>query len=209
MSTTTTGDAGGGRGFQEAVSYAVGHRIRVEILTALHDLGSASANELARIVHEPLSTVTHHVNELLKSGAIRVERTERVRSVDQRFYTVLNPVLVSDDEMDTLTEEDRLELCRVVLQGLVAEALSSFWAGKLHDDPRLFLTWAWLNVDAQGRAEIAEEQLESWKRIREIEKRAEARCAGSGEEAFSVIASAFSFPRARTAPHHPDTPDWP
>ena len=42
--------SGGGnkqnRGFQDAVSYAVGHRIRVEILAVLHER-DASANGLA------------------------------------------------------------------------------------------------------------------------------------------------------------------
>jgi DNA-binding transcriptional ArsR family regulator len=62
------------RSFEEAVSYAVGHRIRVEIIVALHDLDTASAIELSRIVHQPLSTVTHHLRELASASSARGRR---------------------------------------------------------------------------------------------------------------------------------------
>lgn len=189
----------GNRGFQEAVSYAVGHRIRVEIIAALHDLGSASAIELSRVVRQPLSTVTHHLTELLKSGSLRIDRTEKVKSVNQHFYTVVNPLFLNDEEMQALPEAERQEVCRVILQSLTAEALASFWTGDLPTDPRLFLSWNWFNVDAKGRADIADEQVRCWRRILEIEEEAIERCAASGEEAFSLVVTGLSFKRWRTA----------
>ncbi len=196
----------GDRGCQEAVSYAVGHRIRVEIFAALHE-GSASAIELSRIVRQPLSTVTHHIGALLEAGSIRVERTEKVRSVEQRFYAVPEPLHVSDDEMWEQTEEERQACCRVVLESMVAEALAGFWAGQLTSDPRVFLSWTWFNVDAQGREEIADEQLRSWKRLEEIEAQAAARCARSGEARTSVQVSSVGFERARSVPSPPCIPN--
>jgi DNA-binding transcriptional ArsR family regulator len=187
------------RGFQEAVSYAVGHRIRVEILVALHEK-SASSNELARIVHQPLSTVTHHVSELLKAGAIRVVRTEKVRSIEQRYYGVINPIFFDDEEMAKMPKEELQNLIRVLLQSMTAEALAAFWAGKLNSDPRLFICWAWFNVDEEGRAAISEEQDRCWQRFYEIEEEAAARCAEQGKEPFSVFVSGLSCERHRTAP---------
>lgn len=61
MPRTTTAKAGKDRTREEAVAYAVANRIRVEILTALNERSATSA-ELARIVHQPLSTVTYHVH---------------------------------------------------------------------------------------------------------------------------------------------------
>jgi len=196
---TSIENAKGSRGFQEAVSYAVGHRVRVEIIAALHDLDCASAVELSRVVHQPLSTVTHHVGELLKAGSIRIERTEKVKSVNQHFYTLINPLFLSDEEMQELSEEERQEVCRVLLQGLTAEALASFWSGDLPKDPRLFISWNWFNVDAEGRAKIADEQVRFWRRIRAIEEEAQERCAETGDEASSVVVAGLSFPRWRTA----------
>lgn len=189
----------GNRGFQDAVSYAVGHRIRVEIIAALHDLGTASAIELSRVVRQPLSTVTHHLTELLKSGSLIIDRTEKVKSVNQHFYAVINPVFLNDEEMQALPEEERLEVCRVILQSLMAEAMAAFWTGDLPRDPRLFLCWNWFNVDEKGRADIADEQARFWRRAREVEEEAKERCAESGEEPFSLIVTGLSFKRWRTA----------
>lgn len=190
----------GSRGFEEAVSYAIGHRIRVEIISALHDLGSASAVELSRVVHQPLSTVTHHVGELLKSGSIHIERTEKVKSVNQHYYKLINPLFLDDEEMQELSEDERKEVCRVLLQGLTAEALAAFWSGDLSNDPRLFIAWDWFNVDAKGRADIADEQVRFWRRIREIEEEATKRCTESEDEPFSLVVAGLSYPRWRTAP---------
>jgi DNA-binding transcriptional ArsR family regulator len=204
--TTSVGNGKRDRGIQDAVAYAVGHRIRVEILTALHELGSASAIELSRIVRQPLSTVTHHVSELLKAGSIRIEKTEKVRSVEQRFYCLLNPVYVSDEEWEAMSDEGRQEVFRSILQSLIAEALASFWAGKVIADPGHFISWAWFNVDQQGREDIADEQDRSWRRIDQIEEEAAARCAKNGEKPFSVLVSGLSIERARSVPGPPPRP---
>jgi DNA-binding transcriptional ArsR family regulator len=196
--TTFAQQGTGDREFPDAVSYAVGHRIRVEILAALHER-SASAIELSRIVRQPLSTVTHHVGELLKAGSIGVERTEKVRSVEQRFF-VISPIYFSDEDMERMPKEELRNLVRYLLQGLTAEALAAFWGDKLTADPRLFISWVWFNVDEEGREAIADEQARSWARLYEIEEEAEARCAESGEERFSVSVAAMSFKRTRTAP---------
>ena len=209
MSTTAAAKQDGGRAMPDVVSYAVGHRIRVELLAALNDLGSASTIELARIVHQPLSTVTHHIGELLKAGSIFVERTEKVRSVEQRFYSTVKPLYITDEEMQEMSEEDRVAVAGITLQAMIAESLSAFWAGHLTTDPRIFLCWSWFNVDAKGRAEIADEQLRSWKRIREIEREAQERCEETGDEPFSVFVSSSSFNRSRTALRPPDAPDAP
>jgi DNA-binding transcriptional ArsR family regulator len=198
--------SGGGdnraRGFPDAVSYAVGHRIRVEILAVLHER-DASANELARSVRQPLSTVTHHVGELLRAGSIEIARTEKVRSVNQHFYRVAGTGYISDEEMGAISEEGRQEISMMVLQALTAEALAAFWNGKLTSDPRVCLLWSWFNVDGRGRDEIADEQARSWERICAIRDESDARRAESGEEAISVLVSALGFERCRTAPGLP------
>jgi DNA-binding transcriptional ArsR family regulator len=206
MTTTLDGKREFGREVPDVVSYAVGHRIRVELLAALNDLESASAIELARIVRQPLSTVTHHVSQLLDAGSIRVERTEKVRSVEQRFYSAIDPLYVTDDEMAEMGAEEREELAGLTLQQLFAEVLSAFWAGHLTSDPEVVVSWSWFNVDAQGRADIAAEQMRSWRRFQEIERESQARCEESGDEPFSVMASSLSHKRSRTAERPPGSP---
>jgi DNA-binding transcriptional ArsR family regulator len=201
---TTVAGGGRSRSVEEAVSYAVGHRIRVEILAALNER-VASANELASLVHAPLSTVTHHVEELLKAGSIEVAKTERVRNINQNFYRAVELPFFSDEQMAALPPEARQEIYGVILQAVMAEALAAFWAGKITTDPRAWLSWRWFNVDAQGRQDIAEEQARSWERMREIETESTARRAESGEEAVSIIVSSLGHERFRPADRPPAT----
>jgi DNA-binding transcriptional ArsR family regulator len=192
------------RGIEEAVSYAVGHRVRIEVLAALNER-AYSAQELSRVVHQPLSTVTHHIEELLKSGSIEIAKTERVRNLSQNFYRAVELPFFSDDEMAAMAPQARQEIYGVILQAVMAEALASFWAGKITADPRTMLAWRWFNVDEQGRRDIADEQARSWERITEIEAESTDRRADSGEQAQSVIVTSLGYERSRTSPNPPAT----
>jgi DNA-binding transcriptional ArsR family regulator len=200
----TTSKPGKDRSIEEAVSYAVGHRVRIEVLAALNER-SYSAQELARVVHQPLSTVSHHVEELLKSGSIEVAKTEQVRNISQNFYRSVELPFFGDEEMAAMAPGARQEIYGVILQAVMAEALASFWAGKITADPRAVLAWRWFNVDEQGRRDIADEQARSWERVREIEAESTARRAGSGEDAQSIIVTLLGYERSRTSPNPPIT----
>lgn len=188
------------RSIEEAVSYAVANRIRVEVLAALNER-SYSGAELARIVHQPLSTVTHHIEELLKSRSIEVAKTEQVRNITQNFYRAVEIPFFTDEEMEALPSEARQEIYGLILQSAMAEALASFWAGKITNDPRSVIVWRWYNVDDEGRRAIADEQARSWERIREIEAESATRQAESGEESRSILVTSLGYERGRNSPH--------
>jgi hypothetical protein len=184
------------RSVEEAVSYAVGHRIRIEVLGILNE-GPRSPSELAKLTHQPLTTISHHIKELVDSGCIELARVEKVRNADQHFYRAVQLPFISDDEAEALPPEVKQEYAAVILQAIMAEGLGSLWAGKMSSDPSVRMMWRWFNLDAQGRQELADEQRESWERIVEIEARSTARRAESGEEATSMIATTMGFERAR------------
>jgi predicted transcriptional regulator len=195
-----TAKTGRGRSVEEAVSYALGHRVRIEVLAALNER-AYSTQQLAGIVHEQLSTVAHHVKELLKSGSIEVAKTEQVRNISQYFYRAVELPFFSDEEMEAMAPTERQEVYGVVLQAVMAEALASFWAGKISADPRAMLAWRWFNVDSKGRADIADEQARSWERVQEIEAESSARRTVSGEDAQSIIVTQLGYERSRTPPN--------
>jgi DNA-binding transcriptional ArsR family regulator len=188
------------RSLEEAVSYAVGHRVRVEILAILNE-GTYSPDQLARMVQQPLSKVTHHIRELLDSRSIEIARVEGVqnRNVSQKFYRAVRTTFMSDEEMAALTREDRQELYGMALQSCMAEGLAALWAGKFADDPRVWLAWCWFNVDSEGREEIADELEASWQRLGNIEAKATSRRAESGEEAVSILVNTLGYERSRKA----------
>ncbi len=167
------------RSVEEAVSYAVGHRIRIEVLGILNE-GPRSPSELAKLTRQPLTTISHHIKELVDSGCIELARVEKVRNADQHFYRAVQLPFITDDEAELLPPEVKQEYAAVILQAIMAEGLGSLWAGKMSHDPTVRMMWRWFNLDEQGRQELADEQRESWERIVEIEARSTAAAGGVG-----------------------------
>jgi DNA-binding transcriptional ArsR family regulator len=186
------------RSVEEAVSYGVGHRIRIEILCILNE-GTHSASELSRLIHQPLTTIGHHIKELVNSRCIELARIEKVRNTDQHFYRAIELPFISDEEAEALPLEVKQEYAALILQTITAEGLGALWAGKMSNDPMVRMMWQWFQLDGQGRQELADEQMESWERIVEIEARSTNRRIQSGEEAVTMIASTMGFERSRSA----------
>lgn len=59
----------GGRRVEEVAARGLSHRIKIEILAALHE-GPASTTQLARILRQDPAKVWHHIQALLKDGSI-------------------------------------------------------------------------------------------------------------------------------------------
>jgi DNA-binding transcriptional ArsR family regulator len=199
---TTVRAGQSGKSIEEVVAYALGHRIRVQVLAILNE-GTYTPDELARIIDEPLNKVSHHIKELVDAGSIELAKIEKVRNADQHYYRAIEMPFYTDEEAAEMTTHQRQVTAGLTLQGMMAEAMAAFWAGKLRDDPRTWLAWRWFNVDEQGRNDIADEQQRAWDRMREIEAESTNRRAGSGEDAVSVVVADMGFERAKSAPAQP------
>lgn len=199
MDTSVKGTGQRAKGIEEMLSYALGHRVRIEILAFLNE-GVYSPDELAEMVNESKNKVYHHIKALLEWGSIELARTEPVRNTTRHFYRAVEMPFYTDEEIAAMHPRQRQMLAGLILQSVMAESLSAFWAGKMHSDPRVWLSWRWFNVDDQGRADIASEQQQHWDRVREIEVESTNRRAESGEEAISIIVTSLGFERTRTAP---------
>jgi DNA-binding transcriptional ArsR family regulator len=200
MSSKAAGRAGQrSKSIEEVVSYAIGHRIRVQILVILNE-GVFTPDQIAQVIGEPTNKVSHHIKELLDAGSIELAKTERVRNALQHYYRAVEMPYYSDDEVAAMTDQQRQVTAGLCLQQIMAEAMAAFWAGNMVSDPRVWITQRWFNVDAQGRQEIADEQARSWARVQQIEADALNRCAESKEEAHSVIVAQLGFLRERTGP---------
>jgi len=118
----------------------------------------------------------------------------------QHYYRAVEMSFYSDEEIEAMRPEERQAFAGVILQAVMAEALAALWAGKMADDPRVWLSWRWFHVDAQGREDIADEQARHWERVREIEVESTNRCAKSGEPTKSIIVASLGYVRCRRAP---------
>jgi DNA-binding transcriptional ArsR family regulator len=193
-----------GKSIEEVVSYALGHRIRVYVLTILNE-GTYTPDEIARIIGEPLPNVSFHIRELLEAGSIELAKTEKVRNTNQHYYRAVEMPFYSDEEMAAMTPAQRQVTYGLILQCMTAEAMAALWAGRMPSDPRVWMAWRWFNVDEQGRQDLADEQQRSWERYQEIEAESTNRRAQSGEDAASIIMAQMGFQRERTAPSPPAT----
>lgn len=191
-----------GKSIEERVVFALAHRTRLYVLTILNE-GSYTIDEIARLIDEDRENVKYHIKELMDAGAIELAKAEPVRNTQKHYYRAVEMPTYSDEELAAMSADERQAIIGLTIQCLAAEVLASFWAGKMEDDPNLWLGWRWFNLDAEGREELAEEQMRWWDRVQEIEAESTNRRARSGEDAQSVIAALMSFPRERTAPEPP------
>jgi len=187
------------KSIEEVVSYALGHRIRIEILTLLNER-VYTPDEIAEFLSEPIGKVAHHISELVDGGAIELAKTEPARNWTRHYYRAVEQPYVSEEEALAMTPQQRQIFAGVTLQCMMAESMSAFWAGNMVEDPsNVLLSWRWFNVDREGRREIMEELVESWARIQEIEARSTARRAESKEDAVSFIVALQGFRRSRSS----------
>jgi hypothetical protein len=186
------------RSVDEAVRYANAHSIRTDILCLLNER-PCTAQELSRLVRQPLSTVTHHLEELLNSQSIEVAETRQVRNFNQNIYRAVEVPFFNDEDMEALSFDARQQIYGLIIQAAMAEAMASFSAGKISADPRAVMAWKWFNVDSQGRKDLAEELARSWERCLEIEDESNQRTARTGEPTTSTIVTSFHYERMRRA----------
>lgn len=190
------------RSVEDAVSYAVAHGIRVDILCYLNE-APRSPSELARMMSLPLSTIEHHIKELLASCSIELARVAQVRNTNEHFYRAVEIPYYTDEEMWAMSVEVRQEIYGLILQASTAEAMAAFRAGKMSNDPRVWMTWQWFNLDTQGRMDMADEDARSWLRRQEIGAESASRRARTGEEPVSIIVSLHTHERCRTLAARP------
>jgi DNA-binding transcriptional ArsR family regulator len=198
---TATAKRAGQRGkrIEEVVEYAVSHRIRSQILIVLNQ-GIYTAAEIADIIGEPLNRVGNHIRELLDAGSIEIADTRRRRNTHQHYLRAVRTTLFSEGEAKAMTSQERQVSAGLIIQSLMAEMMAGLWAGKMFDDPRDFLAWDRLNLDAEGRQELFDEQEDSWQRLNAIKARAANRVAESGEDTAPYVVSILGFERALKAP---------
>ena len=200
MATQTAKRAGQrGKSIEEVVAYAISHRIRVQILIVLNQ-GIYTAAEIADIIDEPLNRVANHIRELVDAGSIEIADTQQRRGGFQHYYRAVETPYFSQEEFEEMTWQQRQVTIGLVIQSLVAEVMAALQAGKMVDDPRVWLAWDRFHLDPEGRQEVADEHADHWRRMEAIKARSVNRVAESGEDTRPYVVSVLGFERALTAP---------
>jgi len=159
------------------------------------------------LIGEPLNNVSNHVRELLDAGSIEIAEVRHRRNFAQHVYRAVETPLYTRDDFAAMTPQQRKVTWGMIIQSMMAEVMASFGAEKLTYDPDAVLAWNWLNLDAQGRKEVSEEQVAFWDRLTEIEADSMNRVAVSGEDTISYVVGELGFERARKAPKSSRSPN--
>ena len=185
----------------DIVAHAVAHRLRVDILTVLHD-GPASQKELSAQLHEPLSNITHHINELSDANAIEVAFTKKVGNVEQNYWrAVTTSCFWSPDDLAALTIEEHEVLSRIIVQSITAEMLAALRAGHLAGDPYAATAWDRVWLDERGYRDLNEATGTFLARMYDAAAESATRAAETGEQLKSYVGAVMAFRRSRTEPN--------
>jgi DNA-binding transcriptional ArsR family regulator len=181
----------------DAVVYAVGHRIRTDALSILND-GKASPNEIAEIMGEDVKKVGNHIRELFDAGCIESAGNTKVRNATEHFYRAVTMPYIDEAEYRAMPLPVRRELCALIIQAIMAEVLASLRAGKVETDDDVRLSWQRLNVDAEGKKEVAAVLKGTAEQLFDIQARNAARLVESKETGTTEIVAMMGFERNRS-----------
>lgn len=193
------------KGIEEVVQYAIGHKLRVEILILLNQ-GIFTSAELAELLGDlPVNNVQNHLRKMLDEGAIEIAKEDRKSNVVTYWYKAREIPEYSQEAAEAMTTLEQQMTVGAILQSGVAEELAGLYHGKLRD-PRSCLYWDWFHVDQEGREELEEHTIRYLEGARQIEAKAANRRALSSEDSTSMLLKLSVFERARKAPTKPGRP---
>jgi DNA-binding transcriptional ArsR family regulator len=81
---------------------ALGHPLRMELLTFIAEHGEASPVEMSRALDRPLATVSHHTRVLRDAGYVELARTEPRRGAVEHYYRASAAPFLDDEHWESL-----------------------------------------------------------------------------------------------------------
>jgi len=158
------------RTLDDAVVYATAHRIRIEALSIMND-AKTSPTEIAKILDEDLSAVSHHIRALFEDGSIESAGTAKRGSATEHFYRAVTLPYVTSEEYEGMSPADRREIAGLIVQAIMAETLAALRVGKMEGKREPWLTWQAVPVDEEGEKEISKLMQETYDKADDIKVR--------------------------------------
>lgn len=140
-----------------------------------------------------VSHVSYHFRELEKADCIRVVDKRQRRGATEHIYRGCEMLFFTDEEFGEMPLEERQDLSRVSLQGLVARAESAIRAGTFDARTDRHLTWVPLTLDNLGWDELTDGMLSFFQRVQQIQENARERIASSDCEVIQATCAMLGF----------------
>jgi DNA-binding transcriptional ArsR family regulator len=153
---------------------ALAHPLRWRIVEALVERSEASPVELARLLDQPLATVSHHIRVLRDLGSIELTRTEQRRGAIEHYYRALMPAFVDDEQWELIPTMLRRGISGQLFRRIMSEAATSGSAGAF-DVAGSHLDRMLVELDDQAWRDVSEALLDLLRRIQAIQGESDAR----------------------------------
>jgi DNA-binding transcriptional ArsR family regulator len=154
---------------------ALGHPLRQRILEQLNER-EASPSILAEQLNERLGNVSYHVKFLLEHDAIELVGTKPARGAIEHFYRATVRPYIDDEHWSRLPVSVRRTIFDQTLQKIWDHVIEAGPSGGL-DDPRTHISWTTLDLDPEGRDEVADLLAGALEQVLEIQAEAVGRLA--------------------------------
>lgn len=155
---------------------ALGHPLRLRLLEAVTDAAEASPVQLARMLDQPLGTVSRHMRLLRDLGFIELARGEPRRGAVEHFYRAVRAPFIDDRDWERLPVPMRRGLARQTLRKVFAEAAIAGGDGGF-DGAGAGIARIPLRLDAEGQRELTEVVMDLLRRAKAIQERSDGRAA--------------------------------
>lgn len=148
---------------------ALAHPLRIRILAMLSER-RASPTELARVLEQPVGTVSYHIRTLSKLGVIELVGTRPARGAVEHFYEATQPPRFSDEAWGRLDHVGKQRILSAMLAQIGDYVNASAAAGGF-DRADAHFTRTSLRLDEKGFQQLAA-AMTKW--LREADKIQEA-----------------------------------
>jgi DNA-binding transcriptional ArsR family regulator len=180
------------KSLDSTLAAVLSHPIRSRCLTMLTER-TASPNEIGRLIGEDVGNVSYHVKVLQRLGMIELVDERKVRGAVEHFYRAVTRTLLSDEEIASLSLDERLTYTRHILQMAVADQAIALEDGSYDRRSDRHLSRTRLIVDEEGWEELRQSHEELLQRTLDIQASSAERLSGAGGAGGILTSSICTF----------------
>jgi DNA-binding transcriptional ArsR family regulator len=162
---------------EASVLKALGHPLRMRLLTFVAERGEASPVEMSRALDVPLATVSHHTRVLRDLGYVELSRTEPRRGAVEHYYRALAAPFLDDEHWDMLPIPARRRVSAQLFRQVFEEAAAAGRTGGF-DAAGAHIARRTLDLDARGWRELSRAVSTLLRRVEAIQASSDARRDG-------------------------------
>jgi DNA-binding transcriptional ArsR family regulator len=177
---------------------ALGHPLRMRLLTFVAERGEASPVEMSRALDVPLATVSHHTRVLRDLEYIELSRTEQRRGAVEHYYRALEAPFLDDEQWEMLPIPARRRVSAQLFRQVFQEAAAAGRTGGF-DAAGAHIARRTLDLDAQGWRDLSRAVSTLLRRAEAIQARSDARRDGRPIEDETACPSELAILHFATA----------